>query len=141
MKKTKAFALAAMAASSFAALPSLAQEPGFSLELNSVRPAEMGCRLTYVALNQTGTDLSAAAFEVAVFDAEGTVNTLLILDFGALKDGKTKVVQFDLAGQDCEGISRLLVNDAAECAVEEGEAPNCLEMLAPSSRTSVKFDF
>ncbi len=139
MNKTKAFALAAAAAASIAASPGLAQEAGFALELNSLRPAEMGCRLTYVALNETGADLSAAAFEVAVFDGEGTVNKLLILDFGALKNGKTKVVQFDIAGQDCGDISRLLVNDAAECAVTDGEAPDCLEMLEPSSRTNVKF--
>ena len=134
-----AMALPFVAATGIGVSPGHAQDAAFGLELNSLRPAEAGCRLTYVANNATGTDLAAASFEVAVFDAEGTVSRLLILEFGALANGKTKVVQFDLAGQQCEDISRLLVNGAAECRAAEGEAPDCLALLAPSSRTEVGF--
>lgn len=139
MTSPKAFALALAAASSLAASPGIAQEARFGLELNSLKPADAGCRLTYVAQNATGADLEAISFEVAVFDSEGTVSRLLILEFGALTDGKTKVVQFDLAGQSCEDVSRLLVNGVAECTAAEGEAPDCLGALAPTSRTEVGF--
>lgn len=138
MTSLKAFALAAVAAVGLAS-PGLAQEASFGLELNSLKPADTGCRLTYVAKNATGADLDAISFEVAVFDGEGTVSRLLILEFGALSDGRTKVVQFDLAGQSCDDISRLLINGAPECTAAAGEAPDCLGALAPSSRTGVDF--
>ncbi|PRY26072.1 hypothetical protein CLV78_101165 [Aliiruegeria haliotis] len=122
-----------------AAAPALSQDARYTLELNNARAAETGCRLTYVAMNATGTDLSATSFEVAVFDQDGKVNRLLILEFGALKDGRTKVVQFDLAEQGCEDISRLLVNSVAECSATEGTAPDCLDVLEASSRTDIDF--
>ncbi|WP_236545159.1 hypothetical protein [Tropicimonas marinistellae] len=124
---------------SLGATAAISQESGFGLELNNAREAENGCRMTYVARNATGTDLSAVSFEVAVFDAEDIVSRLLILEFGALTDGKTKVVQFDLADQPCSGISRLLINSLAECTATEGEAPDCLGVLTPSSRTDIGF--
>ena len=139
MKRTVAFALAMGVATAFGAAPGSAQQAQFELELNSLKPVETGCRLTYVARNATGTDLDAASFEVAVFDGEGAVNRLLILEFGALRDGKTKVVQFDLASQDCGDISRLLVNDVAQCDAAEGDGPDCMKALTPSSRTEVQF--
>ncbi|WP_231700992.1 hypothetical protein [Aliiruegeria sabulilitoris] len=139
MKSIPAIALGLAMATGIATAPASAQQPQFELELNSLKPVETGCRLTYVARNATGTDLQAASFEVAVFDGEGAVGRLLILEFGALRDGKTKVVQFDLAGQDCSEISRLLVNDIAECSAAQGDAPDCMQALSPSSRTEVQF--
>lgn len=123
----------------FAAFPAAAQDAGFGLELNNAHPVETGCRLTYVAQNSTGIDLAETSIEVAVFDKSGAVDQMLILDFGGLQDGKTKVVQFDLAGQSCEEISRLLVNGVAECAARDGDAPDCLDLLAPSSRIGIGF--
>ncbi|MFD0979476.1 hypothetical protein [Tropicimonas aquimaris] len=132
-------ALAMVAISGLSAAPALAQDSGFGLELNNVRDSENGCRMTYVARNATGTDLDAISFEVAVFDASDIVSRLLILEFGALTDGKTKVVQFDLADQPCEGINRLLINNVTECSATEGEAPDCMAVLNASSRTDVGF--
>lgn len=132
-------AMAVATVTSLGASAALAQEGGFGLELNNAREAENGCRMTYVARNGTGTDLSAISFEVAVFDANDIVSRLLILEFGALTDGKTKVVQFDLADLPCTEISRLLINSVAECAAAEGEAPDCMAVLNPSSRTDVGF--
>ncbi|SFD05254.1 hypothetical protein [Tropicimonas isoalkanivorans] len=134
--------LTAMAVATVTTLGSsaaFAQDGGFGLELNNAREAENGCRMTYVARNGTGTDLSAISFEVAVFDAEDIVSRLLILEFGALTNGRTKVVQFDLADQPCEGISRLLVNSVSECSAAEGEAPDCMAVLNASSRTDIGF--
>lgn len=136
-KSIAAATLAAFAALS--AVPATAQDSGFGLELNNVRDSENGCRMTYVARNATGTDLDAISFEVAVFDSSDVVSRLLILEFGALTNGKTKVVQFDLADQPCEGISRLLINSVSECAASAGEAPDCMGVLNASSRTDVGF--
>lgn len=136
--------LAATAATAIAPGLAAAQSDGsggtFALELNNATAVESGCRLTYVATNGTGIDLEEVAYEVAVFDAEGKVNRLLILEFGRLTDGKTKVVQFDLADTGCENISRLLVNAVSECTAADGSSPDCLGMLETSARGGIAFD-
>lgn len=122
-------------------MPVLAQEPpAFTLELNGAAETDTGsCRLTYVASNQTGTELQRTAYEVAVFDADGAVTRLLVLEFGNLIDGKTKVLQFDLSGTPCPAISRIIVNDAAACAVDGAESGVCMQALTASSRTAIQF--
>ena len=123
-----------------AAAPVMAQDTtNFGLELNNARAAGEGCRLTYVANNNTGTDLETTSYEVAVFDQESVVSRLLILEFGELQDGKTKVVQFDLADMGCEEISRLLVNSVSECTAEGGAEADCLDGLVTSSRAEIQF--
>lgn len=131
---------AALAAAAGLGAPVGAQTPGpFTLELNNTSDIEQSCRLTYVATNDMGMDLSGASYEVAVFDAEGTVERLLILQFGALEDGRTKVVQFDLADTACSNISRLLVNSVAECTAADGSEPDCLGALETTSRSEINF--
>lgn len=139
MKPTFAYSLALLATTLIGAGGAMAQQAAFELELNNVKPAEIGCRLTYVARNSTGADIESIGFEMVVFDAEGMVDRRLNLEFGAFPDGKTKVLQFDIAGQQCDAISRLLINDAAECTVSEGDAPDCLGLLVPSNRTALDF--
>ena len=136
-----ALALSAIiAGSSLIAAPAAAQDGGaFRLELNNTAAADTGCRLTYVATNDMGLDLSEASYEVAVFDGEGLVQRLLILQFGALADGRTKVVQFDLAETACSDISRLLVNNVSECTAADGSTPDCLGALETTSRSEIAF--
>ena len=110
-----------------------------ALELNNATDVETGCRLTYVATNDTGTELDAMSYEVAVFDGAGVVTRLLILEFGTLPAGKTKVVQFDLTQTTCGDISRVLVNTVAECSAAEGADPDCLSALVTSSRQDIDF--
>lgn len=126
------------------AQPLAAQEAAgqFTLELNAAAETDTGsCRLTYVAANQSDINLGRTAYEVAVFDAQGVVQRLLVLEFGALVAGKTKVLQFDLAGAPCASISRIVVNDVAACTLSQGDQPSdiCLAGLAASSRTAIQF--
>jgi len=121
------------------AVPAFAQTGNFSLELNGARDVDDGCRLTYVATNNTGEGLERASYEVAVFDQDGVVSRLLILEFGTLQADKTKVVQFDLAEMACSDISRLLVNSVSECVGSGAEQPNCMEGLVTSSRAEIQF--
>lgn len=116
-----------------------AQTPALSLELNAAKPIGAGCRLIYVARNDTATALDKTAFEVAVFDAAGGVAQLLILNFGALPVGKTRVVQFDLAERPCSDISRLLVNSVSECTAAGAPFEGCLAVLATTTRTEIAF--
>jgi hypothetical protein len=128
-----------IAANIFVSGYSIAQENNFSLELNSAKDNENGCRLTYVAKNKTGVVLEKTSYEVVVFDKDGGVAQFLILEFGKLPVNKTKVVQFELNGQKCADISRLLINDVSDCEADGQTVPICLDALTTSSRTSINF--
>ena len=129
---------------SLAPVAALAQEnaaPSFSLDLNNVADIDpSGCRLTYVAANGSDEDLSAVSYQVAVFDGQGVVTDLLVLEFGAMIAGKTNVVQFDLPNRGCADISRITVNQVAACGLADGTTADfCLTGLETSSRTVIQF--
>lgn len=137
----KHLAIGTLAAAPIIATPNFAaaQSGTFELELNNASESNGGCRLTYVATNNTGIALERTAYEVAIFDAEGVVSRILVLEFGKLAVGKTKVVQFDLAETPCDGISRIIVNNLAECASAEGSHDFCIEALVTNSRNDIQF--
>ena len=74
------------------------------LELDNAVDAGGACRLSYVAVNRTGEPLEKISYDVVVFDQDERVSRFLVLQFGRLAAGKTKVVQFDLADQPCAGM-------------------------------------
>jgi len=134
--------LVAFATASIFTLPavSFAQSGNFGLELNNaVDTEDGGCRLIYVATNNTGIALEKTSYEVAVFDENGVVSQLLVLEFGALSVGKTKVVQFGLPGQPCAKISRIIVNSLVECSSKQGEHDFCITGLITNSRNNIQF--
>jgi hypothetical protein len=125
-----------------AAQDAVAQEatkPELALELNAAQPSQKGCRLTFVVANRLGKDLNKAAFEIALFNELGVVDTLTVLDFNELPSGKTKVSRFDLPGYDCAKVSRVLVNRATECAGEGIEPAACMGQLSPSTKAKIMF--
>ncbi len=112
------------------------------LELNGAAATEdNGCRLTVVTTNRLDQDLGRAAWQVAIFDGDGVVKSLPILDFGAMVTGKTKVAMFELPDQQCTDIGRIVVNDVAACTTDDGEdlREACLGGLATQSRTDIDF--
>lgn len=111
-----------------------AQTGNFEIELNTAADADGACRLTFVATNNTGVSLTKTAYEVAAFDADGAVSQLMVLEFGELPQAKTRVVQFDLPGQQCSAISRLLVNGQDTCEAADGPKDVCMKSLSASSR-------
>lgn len=135
-----AAALVALGAAFGGMTPAMAQSGDrFHLELNNVEDADASCRITFLAHNETGVDFSETSYDVVVFDDRGIVSQRLILEFGQLPLGKTRVVQF-LLERDCGGISRLLINGVEECVEEGGSASGmCLEALVTSSRADVQF--
>jgi hypothetical protein len=126
------------AALAVAAGPAMSQDgaAGLQLELNTVADVEGGgCRTTFVAFNGLPTALEASVLEMVIFDTSGTVRPPIVLDFGAMSAGKTKVVQFDIPGETCAAISRILVNSISQCTAPGGTpAAGCTESLAVSSR-------
>lgn len=116
-----------------------AQTGEFAIELNDAVDVETGCRLIYVAVNQTGIVLERTSYDVFTFDANGKVAKSLVFQFGNFPVGKTKVVQFDLQEQGCGDISRLLINDTRECQVGGNPSTICIDGLKTSTRTPIVF--
>lgn len=122
--------------------PASAQEakaPALSLELNALQPSERGCRFTFVVANQLQSDITRAAFELVLFDKNGLVERLTVVDFMDLPQGKTKVRQFDFNGTKCEDVGRVLVNNATECTGEGVDASTCIRELETKSLGDVTF--
>lgn len=138
----KAAAIAAAFAFSLPA-PAEAQEaarqPSLLLDLNALQSSNGGCRLTFVVSNGLPTPIDRAAFEMALFDKEGVVDRLTVLDFRDMPRGKTKVSRFDLSGVKCADISRVLVNQATECQGTNVEANACMTGLRTETRTPIVF--
>jgi hypothetical protein len=120
-------------------LPAAAQDKAISIELNDATDVSGACRLVFVAVNGTGIILEKTSFDVVTFDVSGKVGQSLTFQFGRLPVGKTRVVQFDLPGQTCAAISRLLVNDVSECAVDGKASDLCLDALKTTTRTKIEF--
>jgi hypothetical protein len=121
------------------ATPAQEAPGGLLLELNALQPSDSGCRVTFLATNNLGQPLSKAGFEIALFDTAGAIDRLVSLDFKALANGKTKVLQFELQDLQCDAVSRVLVNDVGACE-GEGLAPDaCLTGLATTTRTKTQF--
>ena len=121
--------------------PAHSQEdpPALALELNAVQPSQKGCRLTFVVKNGLGTELSRAAFEVALFNDLGVVDRLTVLDFRDLPSGKTKVARFELAGTDCSKVTRVLINGSNDCQ-GAGVAPDaCMNQLRTTAKAKIEF--
>ena len=134
--------LTALAASALAlAVPAagFAQDKAISIELNDATNADTACRLVFVAINRSGVLLDKTSYDFVTFDTEGKVGRSITFHFGRLPVGKTKVVQFDLPGQPCETISRLLVNDIAECTVDGKASDICIDALTTSTRAKIEF--
>lgn len=116
-----------------------APAPALTLELNALQPSDKGCRLTFVVNNGLGGELTQAAFEIALFDTNGVVDRLMVLDFKELPVGKTKVSRFDLAGADCGKIGRVLINHATECGGVGIEPAACMRQLKTDTKAGVTF--
>lgn len=140
MSKTLTALTLSVALATFPSLGAAQDSASIALELNNAATVDTTCRVTYVARNGLDSDLEVMTLEIAVFDAEGTVtDTRILLDFGSMAAGKTKAIAFDLAETTCDQISRLLLNDVAECTAADGSSPDCLAALDTSSRTDIDF--
>lgn len=123
------------------ALPAHAQQPDahLALDLNALQPSQNGCRLTFVVANNLTTPIDRTAFEMALFNRQGVVDRLSVLDFKGLPAGKTKVSRFDLSGVQCDAISRVLINDATACEGAGTAADACISSLRTTSKSGIQF--
>lgn len=129
------------------AQPALAQDSAAAtgdvlLELNGLTDAAGdSCTLTFLTTNRLQQGLQRAAWQVAIFDADGAVKVLPVLDFGALIAGKTRVIPFVIPGGNCASIGRIVVNDVIECTADDGGDLRdlCLGNLTTQNRSSIEF--
>lgn len=131
------------AGTAFAALTGvMAQESvgSLSIELNKVEQRDSGCRMSFVAVNGLQERLEKTALEIVVFDQNNIVSQMLVLDFGRLPSGKTRVVEFELP-HTCDSISRVLVNGISEClgAGEQDMTEACFDALRTGNRAQIEF--
>lgn len=130
-----AFALAALSSAALAQ----SADGKLGLELNALQPSDKGCRFTFLVSNNTGVEVSRAAFEIALFATDGIVDRLTVLEFKGLQVGRSKVSRFELSGVDCAKVGRLLINAVTACEGPGLTPQACEAKLAPTSKTSVTF--
>ncbi|MFV0294354.1 MAG: hypothetical protein ACK5II_14540 [Paracoccus sp. (in: a-proteobacteria)] len=124
-------------------IPAKPSESGvLTMELNRATDSDNGgCVLLVMTTNRLPQGLKRAAWQVAIFDQSGVVKALPVLDFGNLIAGKTKIGVFQVPDGNCASISRVVINDVAECTADDGSSlrDSCLRRLETQSRSSIEF--
>lgn len=114
--------------------PLHAEAPKLSLELNAVAEQDSGCRITFVATNTLGADISALVVEAVIFTPDGLVDRLALLDFQTLPQTRPRVRQFDLPGLACDRIGQVLINAVGTCTATGVEPATCAAAMTVSTR-------
>lgn len=117
-----------------AGTPLHADTPSLVLELNAVAEQEAGCRITFVATNMLGADLSALVLEAVIFTPDGLVDRLALLDFQDLPQARPRVRQFDLPGLSCDRIGQVLINAVGTCTADGLPSAACTDAIQVASR-------
>ena len=132
------FALSQPALAQEAASEAPASEPtGLSISLNTLETTDNGCKLTFLVENDLPETIESLQAEVALFDSEGVVDKLTMLDFLTLPAGKKRVRQFELPGESCDALGGLLLNDIKVC---DAEGVDCMGALETGSKAGIPFD-
>ncbi len=147
MRFSKSVAVVAASLFGLCALPAAAQETPAApaggqllFQLNNAQTVEGGCQLTFVIKNDTGVQIDKSSYNMAIVNASGQVSTLITFEFRPLPVGRTKVQQFGLAGQPCDNISAISINEFVECLGSDGAAsPVCEADIVQSSKTTIQF--
>lgn len=111
---------------------------GINLELNTTEDIGGACRLTFVAQNQIGQDISKVVFETVIFDDSGSVMLLSLFDFRELPTGTPRVRQFDVPNTTCNTLGRVLINGVNTCTVHGADGEACKPALSVSSKIGLE---
>ena len=112
------------------------QQRMMRIELNRLEPREGGaCRVWLVLNNAAAEALNPLRLDLVLFGRGGVVARRLAVDVGPLPAGRTQARIFDLAGQGCETIGSLLLNDVLACnGTEAPEREACVARALLESR-------
>jgi hypothetical protein len=109
--------------------------PPLRLELNRLAARDNGaCRIWMVLNNSEGEALDPVRLDLVLFGRDGVVARRLAVDVGPLPVGRTVVRIFDLAGQACDGIGQVLLNDVLACGGAEAGRNACIDRAVLASR-------
>lgn len=124
------------------------------IELNKLEPlpsagtTPAGCRVYFVVTNDDADTLTQLRLDLVLFGIDGVIARRVALDLGPLPAKKHGVRLFDLTGQPCDGIGKVLINDVLACQSTPAGQPAtpapatpptvstaaCLDRLTPTSR-------
>lgn len=106
------------------------------LELNRLEAREAGGCRVWLVLHNAGADaLDPLRLDLVLFGRDGAASRRLAVDVGPLPGGRTVVRLFDVAGQPCEGVGQVLLNDVLACNGTGPEARSaCVERAVLASR-------
>lgn len=107
------------------------------LELNKLEDRQDACRAYLVFENRTADSFESLKLDLMVFGSDGVIARHLVLEAAPLRQDKTTVKLFDIAGLACAAIDRILINDVTTCHGTTGPQRDCVARLLPTSRTSV----
>jgi hypothetical protein len=120
-------------------LPAPTAAPGNAAE------AVTGCRVYIVITNPDPEPIAQLRLDLIIFATDGVIARRIALDLGPLAPHKTAVRLFDLIGQPCDDIGRLLVNEVLGCQFGKHEdspagdlRPACMDRLKLSSRAKAE---
>lgn len=119
------------AAMALAIAAGTAQGQNLQISLNTVEPQPEACRLTFVADNGTGAEITRLVIEAVLFTKAGQVAQFTLFDFAALPMGRQRVRQFDVAGLACENLGQVLLNGVSAC--DGADPAACAAVLKPDS--------
>ena len=83
--------------------------------------------------------MNQLGLEIVAFNTDGLVDQFLRLEFSRISAGKTKVLQFDLAGKACDSLSRLHIYDVLICVPASVTDVYCPDLLDLGNRTAIQF--
>ncbi|WP_282091831.1 hypothetical protein [Epibacterium ulvae] len=107
-----------------------------SIELSAAEDIGGACRISFLAQNKLQHDIQHAVYEIVLFNTQGSVAQMTLLDFQDLPTDRPRVRQFAFEGQPCGDISRILINGASTCEAADQNA--CIKTLDLTSRAKTE---
>ncbi|MVO14695.1 hypothetical protein [Parasedimentitalea huanghaiensis] len=121
-----------------AAVSETVKPPAVSIELSAADAIGEACRLSFVVQNSHSQDIASSVYETVLFNVDGQVAQLTLLDFQDLPAGRMRVRQFQFDGLACDDISRVLINGADTCKGEGLPQDACHKNLTLRSLTKME---
>ncbi len=116
-----------------------AMADGVHIELNKLEQQGDACRAYLLFENDRGDEYSVYRLDLVLFDKQGRIDRRIAVDASPLRAGKSVVKLFDLSGLQCDGISKILLNDIAPCEDGSGAREDCVVGARLSTLTDVSF--
>lgn len=124
-----------------AAAPVASEAPtdGVRIELNKLEQQGEACRAYLLFENEQGGEYPVYRLDLVLFDDQGRIDRRIAVDASPLRAGKSVVKLFDLTGLQCDGISKILLNDIAPCEDASGAREDCVVSARLGTLTDVDF--